>query len=128
MTLSVTVGSGTGPYSYQWFSQFSSASAYSLLSGAVTDSYVFQTSASTAIGSWTFEVEVTDATGAVVNSTEAPVIVSSSVSATPTLSAYAYDKSFGYSISPQPRSFSLTDMLSDSSAVVVVVIVAVVLG
>ena len=68
---------GTFPYAYQWVEEAPGASTFSPITGATSSSYTFATSASTAIGSWSFELQVTDATGASVTSGPATVGVSS---------------------------------------------------
>ena len=76
------VTTGTSPYTYQWFSEATTASSYSSLSGSVSSSYNFVTLTSTATGSWNFVLQVTDSTGAAVNSSLASV----TVNAVPTVS------------------------------------------
>jgi outer membrane protein assembly factor BamB len=73
---SSAVTTGTEPYMYQWFSEAPGASSYSLINGATSSSYNFVTSTSTATGVWSFILQVTDSTGAAVNSTAATVTVS----------------------------------------------------
>jgi len=80
------VTTGTSPYTYQWYSEVPSGSSYSLISGATSASYTFVTSSLTPSGAWLFKVQVTDSTGASVNSTSASVIVDSALVA-PTVSA-----------------------------------------
>jgi len=77
---------GTSPYTYQWFSKTPGASSYSPISDASSSSYNFVTSASTTTGTWSFELQVTDATNAKVTSTAASVTVNSAL-VTPTVSA-----------------------------------------
>jgi YVTN family beta-propeller protein len=79
---STAVTTGAPPYTYQWFSEAPGASSYSSISGATSSSYSFVTSTSTATGTWSFILQVTDATSAAVNSTAARV----TVDATPTVS------------------------------------------
>ncbi len=66
---------GTPPYTYQWFAEAPNATAYTTIDNATLPSYNFTTTTSTAAGNWTFMLQVTDATGAVVNSTATQVIV-----------------------------------------------------
>jgi hypothetical protein len=73
--LTATLTTGTGPYTLQWYAEAPSASSYSSITGANSSIYNFTTSASTAAGSWNFMLQVTDSTGASVNSTVAPVTV-----------------------------------------------------
>ena len=60
---SSVVTTGTSPYTYQWLEKAPGGS-FSPVSGATSNSYSFVTSGSTATGSWSFELQVTDATGA----------------------------------------------------------------
>ena len=78
---SSSVTTGTSPYTYQWLQRAPGAGSYSLISGAISSSYSFVTSASTATGSWSFELRVTDSASAVVTSTG----VSVTVNAVPTV-------------------------------------------
>lgn len=73
---------GSTPYTYQWFSKVGT-DAYSLVSGGTSSTYNFATSSSTSAGSWSFIVQVTDSTGASVNSTATSVTVNAPA-ATPT--------------------------------------------
>jgi PKD repeat protein len=73
--LSSTVTTGAAPYMYQWFSEAPNATSYSPIGNATSSSFSFATSASTAAGNWTFMLQVTDATGAAVNSTAVMVTV-----------------------------------------------------
>ena len=66
---------GTTPYSYQWLARAPGASSYSPISGAISSSYSFATNISTAIGSWSFELQVTDAVSSVVTSSAVSVMV-----------------------------------------------------
>ncbi|MGA2386083.1 MAG: protease pro-enzyme activation domain-containing protein [Candidatus Bathyarchaeia archaeon] len=72
---STAVTSGTPTYMYQWFSEAPGTSSYTLISGASSSSYNFVTSTSTSAGTWSFILQVTDNTGAAVNSTAATVTV-----------------------------------------------------
>ena len=69
------VTTGSTPYSYQWLQRAPGSSSYSVISGAVSDSYSFDTSSSTAVGTWRFSLQITDDTGATVNSNIVSVIV-----------------------------------------------------
>jgi hypothetical protein len=71
---------GAAPYKYQWFSEAPGASSYSSIGGANSSSYRFVTSTSTATGSWSFILQITDATSAKVNSTAAMVTVNGALS------------------------------------------------
>jgi YVTN family beta-propeller protein len=72
---STTVTTGVSPYTYQWFSETPGNLSYTSICGATASSYNFATSTSTATGNWTFILQVTDATGATVNSTATTVTV-----------------------------------------------------
>ena len=56
---STAVSTGTSPYTYQWFEKAPGGS-FSSISGATSTSYNFVTSGSTATGTWSFELQVTD--------------------------------------------------------------------
>jgi len=83
---STAVTTGTSPYTYQWLQKAPGAGSYSAISGATSSSYSFATTASTATGAWSFELQVTDAASAVVTSNSMPITVNSalSVSISPT--------------------------------------------
>jgi hypothetical protein len=83
---STTVTSGTSPYSYQWLEEAPGAGSYSSISGATSSSYNFVTSGSTATGTYSFELKVTDSKGVVVTSSAVSVKVDSALVA-PTVSA-----------------------------------------
>ena len=69
-TLSVTgLSGGTTPYSYQWLQKAPGAGSYSTILGATSNTYVFSTSSSTATGTWSFEVNVTDSASSPVTVT-----------------------------------------------------------
>jgi outer membrane protein assembly factor BamB/protocatechuate 3,4-dioxygenase beta subunit len=70
-----TVSTGTSPYSYQWFEKAPGGSY--VMVGTNSASFDFVTSSSTTTGSWSFILQVTDSTSAVVNSTEVTVTVDS---------------------------------------------------
>ena len=82
---SASVSTGTGPYLYQWFSKTPSGD-YTAISGATSSGFNSITSGATAVGSWSFILQVTDATGAAVNSTDVPVMVNPTL-LTPVVSA-----------------------------------------
>jgi YVTN family beta-propeller protein len=73
--LSSDVTTGASPYTYQWFSEAPGTSTYSLISNATSSNYNFTTSTSTAMGNWTFMLQVTDGTGATTNSTATTMTV-----------------------------------------------------
>jgi len=68
---------GTSPYSYQWLQKAPGSGSYSDIGGAVSSTYSFVTSDSTAAGSWSFELQITDdaSTPVVVTSAEASIMV-----------------------------------------------------
>jgi YVTN family beta-propeller protein len=72
---STALTTGVPPYVYRWFSEAPNASSYSPISNATSSSYSFETSASTAMGNWSFVLQVTDGTQAAVNSTAVTVTV-----------------------------------------------------
>ena len=72
---SATVTTGTSPYQYQWFEK-APAGSYSA-QGSNSTSFNFVTSGSTATGTWSFYLRVTDKLGAAVNSATVSVIVDS---------------------------------------------------
>ena len=74
---SSAVSTGTAPYAYQWLQRAPGAGSYSLISGATSSSYSFVTSDSTTTGTWSFELQVTDAVLAVVTSNPVSVTVNS---------------------------------------------------
>ena len=62
---STAVTTGTSPYTYQWFEKAPGGSYVTV--GSNSGSFSFATSGSTATGSWSFILQVTDNTGAAVN-------------------------------------------------------------
>ena len=72
---SSSVTTGSSLYSYQWLWKAPGAGSFLLISGATSSSYSFVTSGSTAIGSWSFELQVTDAASASVTSNAVSVTV-----------------------------------------------------
>jgi peptidoglycan/xylan/chitin deacetylase (PgdA/CDA1 family) len=76
---STAVSTGTSPYTYQWLQKAPGAGSYSSISGATSISYNFVISNSTAIGTWNFELQVTDSTGIWVNSTAIAVAVNPTI-------------------------------------------------
>jgi hypothetical protein len=81
---STAVTTGTNPYTYQWLQKAPGTSSYSAISGATSSSYSFVTSVSTTTGAWSFELQVTDVTSAVITSNSVSVTVNSALVA-PTL-------------------------------------------
>ena len=88
---SAAASGGTTPYSYQWFEKASGAVSYSLISGAASSSYSFSTSISTAKGTWSFELQVTDAASAVVTSNSASVTVNAAPTVNVSPSSWTMD-------------------------------------
>ena len=78
---------GTVPYNYQWLEAFD-GEAFSPIPGATGLSYTFSTATMTAIGTWGFQLRVTDSSSipVVATSNSATVIVNSALTA-PTLTA-----------------------------------------
>jgi len=70
------VTTGTPPYTYQWLAKGPTDSSYSPIPGATSSSYTFTTSASTAVGVWSFELSVTDSDPSII-STPVTVTVNS---------------------------------------------------
>ena len=104
------VTTGTSPYSYQWLQRVPGSSSYSVISGAVSDSYSFDTSSSTTIGTWRFRLQVTDNTGATVNSNIVSVIVNvaPAVSVSPSWGLLDVGQSETFSATPFGGSGSYT--------------------
>jgi hypothetical protein len=74
------VTTGTPPYTYQWYSKVNESS-YSYINGATSSSYSFSTSDTTARGTWSFILQVTDNTGAATNATATTVTVNPALAA-----------------------------------------------
>ncbi len=70
---STAVTTGTSPYTYQWLEKAPGESYVTV--GSNSGSFSFATSGSTATGSWSFILQVTDNTGVAVNSTAVSVTV-----------------------------------------------------
>jgi hypothetical protein len=81
---SATVSTGTSPYSYQWYSMPPGASSYLAISGANSSSYSFVSTNSTAVGVWSFKLNVTDS--ATIPITVTSTNVSVTVNVVPTVS------------------------------------------
>ena len=62
-TLSASIYGGVLPYTYQWYEQAPGAGSYTAIKGANSSEYIFSTNQSTRIGTWLFELNVTDASG-----------------------------------------------------------------
>ncbi len=78
---------GIPPYTYQWFNKAPNALVYSPINDASLSSYSFVTSNLTTVGNWSFMLQVTDATGATVNSTATTV----TVHGPPSLTTFGYN-------------------------------------
>ena len=85
---SSAVTTGTSPYTYQWFSEAPGNSSYTPISGATDVNYTLAPSTFTAAGNWSFMLQLTDITGATVNSTAATLSVNTPA-APPTSTATA---------------------------------------
>ena len=70
---STAVSTGTSPYTYQWLEKSPGGSFVNV--GTNSASYSFVTSGSTATGSWSFELQVTDASSTSVTSNAVSVTV-----------------------------------------------------
>ncbi len=88
---SSAVSSGTSPYVYQWLQRAPGAGSYLSISGATSSSYSFVTSGSTASGTWSFELQVTDGVSAVVTSNAVSVTVNEPVAVVVSPSAWVMD-------------------------------------
>ena len=77
-----TVNTGTSPYSYQWLVKAPNATAYTTIDGATSKSYNFETSTQTTVGNWNFILQVTDNTGATVNSSATSIAVAVATAST----------------------------------------------
>ena len=100
---------GTSPYTYQWMQQSPGDGSYYAISKAISSNYSFETSGSTITGSWSFELQVTDSVGTVVNSSPVTIMVSSALVA-PTVSASADTLDQG-----QTSTLSSTDISTGTS-------------
>ncbi|MGD0451321.1 MAG: hypothetical protein ABSA79_09755, partial [Candidatus Bathyarchaeia archaeon] len=96
------VSGGTGPFSYQWMSEAPGASSYSTL-GSATSSASSPSTGALSLGSWKFELQVTDATTASVTSNVVSVLVNSVLVAptvTPTPPVLDQGQSVALTITP----------------------------
>ena len=107
---SSVVSTGTSPYTYQWLQRAPGAGSYSSISGATSSSYSFVTSGSTATGTWSFELQVTDAVSAVVTSNPVSVLVNAVPTVTVSPASWVMDvgqsKTFTASASGGSGSYS----------------------
>ena len=74
---STAVSTGASPYTYQWFAKAPNGSY--VTAGTDSSSYSFVTSGSTTTGTWSFILQMTDSTGAAMNSTAATITVDSAL-------------------------------------------------
>ena len=88
---STAVTTGTSPYSYQWLQKAPGFGSYSAIGGATSISYVFVTTVSTALGTWSFELQVTDSLGAQVMSGAVSVTVTAVPIVTVSPTSWAMD-------------------------------------
>jgi len=77
---SAAVSTGTSPYTYQWYEEAPSGS-FTQIADTNSSSYAFSATGSTATGTWSFELEVVDATSSAVNSSAVTVSVNSALAA-----------------------------------------------
>jgi len=95
------VSTGTSPYGYEWFEKAPEADSYVPIGGVTSSSYSFATTSSTTTGAWSFMLQVTDATGAAVNSTA----VSVTVNTAPTVNISSASQTMYVG---QPQAFTAT--------------------
>ena len=76
---STAVTTGTSPYTYQWFEKALGGSYTKV--GANSASFGFATSGAISTGKYGFVLQVTDSTGAAVNSTAALILVNPALAA-----------------------------------------------
>jgi len=74
-TLTSAVDGGVLPYKYQWYVLAPKNSSFSRANNGTSLSYQFKTLKSSPKGNWTFVLQVTDSTGASVNSTSTTITV-----------------------------------------------------
>jgi hypothetical protein len=99
---STAVTTGTSPYAYQWYSKAPGLGSYSSIIGATSSSYSFVTSGSTATGTWSFELKVSDGAGASVTSN----VVTVTVNAAPTSPTVSVSPSSWTMVAGQSKTFS----------------------
>ena len=113
-TLSSTaVSTGTGPYTYQWLEvppNVPLPTHYLAITGATSPGYSFPTSGTSATGTWSFELQVTDNVGAKVTSTATSVTVNAdpSVTVSPVIAAFDVGQSQVFTASASGGSGSYT--------------------
>ena len=87
---STAVTTGTSPNTYQWLAEAPGAGSYVDV-GTNSSSYVFVTSGSTATGTWSFELQITDATKSQVTSTAVEVELNAAPSVTVSPTSWTMD-------------------------------------
>ena len=90
---------GTSPYTYQWFEKAPGGSYAT--AGSNSPSFNFVTTSTTATGSWSFILQVTDSAGEAANSTASTVTVNAAVSVSVAPSSWTMDVS-------QSKAFTAT--------------------
>ena len=90
-TFSSSVSGGTTPFSYQWLQKAPGAPSYSSISGATSSSYSFATTVSTTTGTWSFELQMTDATETIATSSAISVLVNPAPSVIVSPSSWTMD-------------------------------------
>ena len=90
---STAVSTGTSPYTYQWLDKAPGGSFVDV--GTNSASYSFVTSGSTATGSWSFELQVTDASS--INVTSNAVSVTVNIAPTVSMSPSSWTMDVGQS-------------------------------
>ncbi len=92
---STAVTTGTSPYSYQWLQKGPSDSAYSAISGPTSATFTFSTTSGTQLGTWSFELQVTDSAQSpetvpsnAVSVNVTPATVSATITSNPTGSGF----------------------------------------
>jgi hypothetical protein len=92
---STSVTNGASPYTYQWFEELPSANFYSAISGATSTSYSFAPTSLNATGVYSFKLQVTDASLAVITSNSVSVTVN--IAPTVTVSPTSWTMNVGQS-------------------------------
>lgn len=92
---------GVAPYSYQWLSKAPGDSSYSAINGATTQSYIWS-SVGVALGSWSFELQITDNASQTVISNVLSVTVNSNPTVSLTSSSTISDIGHTITITANP--------------------------
>ncbi|HMF32510.1 MAG TPA: hypothetical protein VKK79_13895, partial [Candidatus Lokiarchaeia archaeon] len=69
---STPITTGTVPYSYQWYQEAPGNLTYFAINGAAAWSYTFASTTGTILGTWNFQLNITDAAGVPVTVTSIP--------------------------------------------------------